>query len=147
MIKDQAKRFKAQLRFQLHMGVAKSLSLMGFSILGLLVGMLFSPIFGTAGIIYQICQVLILLARGLCSSREVREEDDFNVLESKSPSHGYQSPASPLSKSPSARQSSQGAPTIAGNNYSNAANQMSFSFDLKQVQLIDSNEDEDDGAS
>ncbi len=70
------------------MTVAKALSLLGFSTLGLIVGALFVPIFATAGILYQVIFVLILLARGLCSSREVREEDDFSVLESKSPSNG-----------------------------------------------------------
>ena len=114
------------------MTVAKSLSLLGFSILGLIVGLLIVPTVGTAGVIYQIGHVIVLLGRGLCGSREVREEDQDNiaaVLDTKSPTAGtYQSLPS------SVRQSSQAATGGAnGNNYSQNANQMSFSFDLKQV--------------
>ena len=74
------------------MNVAKAISLLGFSLLGLSAAIIIVPIFGTAGILFQLIQVIILLCRGLCGSSNIREEDDLSGYASPSKSPPYNSP-------------------------------------------------------
>jgi len=82
IIKDQALRFQEKSGGRVHLTIGKSISLLGFSILGLIAGALIMPIFSPIGILYQLAQVLILLCQGLCSNKAVREEDDFSEYDS-----------------------------------------------------------------
>ena len=50
----------------MHTTVAKAISLLGFSILGISASVLIVPVFGTLGLLFQIVQVSILLFKGLC---------------------------------------------------------------------------------
>ena len=56
----------------MHNNLAKAIALLGFSLLGLLAGMLIVPILTPIGILYQILKVTILLIKGLCGgTREI----------------------------------------------------------------------------
>lgn len=101
IVKDQALRFKAQTGIKLHMNVAKTISLFGFSLLGLLFGALIMPILAPVAIFYQWGKVCVLLVKGICGKSEIREEDEMSA-DLSSP---YKSPY--LSLNSSARQMKQ----------------------------------------
>lgn len=77
IVKDQAKRFKKQLPLKLHSSVAKTVSLFGFSILGLAASLIFVPVLSPIAIIFQLITVTLLLVKGLCSNKEVRDAEDL----------------------------------------------------------------------
>jgi len=92
IVKDQALRFKGQQSsFQMHLNVAKAISLLGFSLLGLIAAAIIVPVFSTLGLLYQVLQVTVLLLKGLCSRSGIRDEDDLSGYDSPSKSP-YQSP-------------------------------------------------------
>ena len=96
LVKDQATRFRQQVGIlRVHMNAAKVISLLGFSFLGLAAAVIIVPVFGTAGILYQFVQVLVLLCRGLCGDKSsIREEDNLSEYDSpaKNQSPSYSSP-------------------------------------------------------
>lgn len=87
IVKDQAVRFKRNRSFPVHINVAKSISLVGFSILGLAVAAFIVPVVSPLAIIYQSVLVCVLFCKGICGSKEIRDEDDFSDFDSpaKSP--------------------------------------------------------------
>ena len=71
----------------MHSNVAKGVSLLGFAILGICAGALISPLLGLAGLLFQICKVVILLVKGICGRSEIRDEEILSDFDSpaKSP--------------------------------------------------------------
>mmetsp|Transcript_23139 Transcript_23139/g.30835 ORF Transcript_23139/g.30835 Transcript_23139/m.30835 type:complete len:259 (+) Transcript_23139:822-1598(+) len=99
IVKDQAKRFKNQVPVRLHSNVAKTISLFGFSLLGLAAAAIFVPILSPIGILYQLLTALYLLIKGVCCSGEVLDAEELLASEYDSPNkHTYLTLASAGSK-------------------------------------------------
>ena len=83
----------------MHNNLAKAIALLGFSLLGLLAGLLIVPILTPIGILYQILKVTILLIKGLCGgTREIQDEQNLSDFDSPT--------KSPYQTLPSSQQSS-----------------------------------------
>ena len=74
-------RFREKIGFRLHITVAKSVSLLGFSVLSFAVAAFVVPIVSPIAMGFQLFKVLFLFCKGVCGSKEIREEDDFADLD------------------------------------------------------------------
>ena len=74
-----------------HYVMAYGVSMLGFCLIGLILGVLASAILAPIGILYQFFKVLILLCGGLCCSKGVREDDNDSLYDSMYSKSNYMS--------------------------------------------------------